>query len=133
VLYVKDRRVHYTYNFVGLEVTTVSSQIELPVGPVVVRVVFERTGGPGRGGNLALYFDDIPVGEGTIEHTTPLTYGMHGFAVGFQPGGAITRDLPGSAHVPAGLLKRLVIEAHGRDPIRDVAMGEATDADLAMQ
>jgi arylsulfatase A-like enzyme len=133
VLYVKDRRVHYTYNFVGLEVTTVSSQIELPVGPVVVRVVFERTGGPGQGGNLALYFDDIPVGEGTIEHTTPLTYGMHGFAVGFQPGGAITRDLPGSAHVPAGLLKRLVIEAHGRDPIRDVAMGEATDADLAMQ
>jgi hypothetical protein len=63
---------------------------------------------------------------------------MHGFAVGFQPGGAITRDLPGSARVPDGLLKRVVIEAHGRDPIRDVAMGvdeetPATRSDLAMQ
>ena len=41
--------------------------------------------------DVALFYGDVPVGEGTIARRTPVTYGMIGFAVGYQPGGA---DLP---------------------------------------
>ena len=146
VLYLKGRRLHYTYNFVGTSIVTVSAQVELPPGPVVARMTFRRTGGPGHGGDVVLFYDDVPVGEGTIRHTTPLTYGTPGFATGFQPAGPISPDLPGRGRIPSGVLRRVVIEAKGRDPIRDALMdGDEPDsattespdstarADLAMQ
>ncbi len=120
LLYLKGRRLHYTYNFVGTSIETVSAQVELPPGPVVARMTFSRTGtNLGDGGDVALYYDDVPVGEGTIRHTTPLTYGTPGFATGFQPAGPISPDLPGRAQVPAGVLRRIIVESKGRDPLRD--------------
>ena len=124
VLYLKDRRLHYAYNFVGTRIDTVSAEVELPVGPVVARVTFSRTGGPGKGGDLAMHYDDVPVGEGSIRNTTAFTYGTPGFATGFQPHGAITPDLPGRGRIPAGVLRRVVIEEFGKDPIRDTLMDE---------
>jgi arylsulfatase len=137
VLYLKGRRLHYTYNFVGTSIETVSAQVELPPGPVVARLTFSRTGGFGEGGDVALYYDDVPVGEGTIRHTTPLSYGTPGFATGFQPAGPISPDLPGRARMPTGVLRRVVIESKGRDPLRDAVLDsgqpDTTRADLAMQ
>jgi arylsulfatase len=146
VLFLKDRRLHYTYNFVGTLLQTVSAEVELPTGPVVARLTFSRTGGLGEGGDVSLYYDDVPVGQGTIRHTTPLTYGTPGFATGFQPAGPIGEDLPGRGQMPAGVLRRVVIEALGKDPLRDAVQltGEPESArsesptsraraDLAMQ
>jgi arylsulfatase len=140
VLYVKDRRLHYTYNFVASKVQTVSAQVELPAGPVVARMVFSPgDGGIGRGGTAQLYYDDVPVGEGEIRRTTPITYGTHGFSVGFQSSPDISPDLPGRAEVREGMLKRVVIEVQGKDPIREAvqdegqAPAEPTRADLATQ
>jgi arylsulfatase len=130
-VYLHGRRLHYTYNFVGTEITTVSSSVELPAGPVVARVVFTSTGT--RRGEAALYFDDVPVGEGTIAHTTPLTYGMHGFAVGYQPAGPVVPTLTGRCAVPDGVLGRVVIEAepHGGPVAPRGSSGSR--ADLATQ
>ena len=33
VVYLRDRRLHYTYNFVGTEITTISAGSDLPDGP----------------------------------------------------------------------------------------------------
>ena len=45
VAYVKGRRLHYAYNFVGTEITTIAATVDLPPGPVVARIVFTRDGG----------------------------------------------------------------------------------------
>ena len=73
----------------------------------------------------------MPVGEGTIPRTTPLTYGTPGFAVGYQPGGPISAALPGRQALPDGVLRRVVIEALGKDRLREAV--DQPPADLATQ
>ena len=142
VLYVKDRRLHYTYNFVASRIVTVSA-----VGGAAGRPgggaasMFTPAGRPGRGGTAQLYYDDVPVGEGEIKRTTPITYGTPGFSVGFQATGDIDHALPGRAEMPAGVLQaRRSSRSSGKDPIRDAMMDAAeeqaegpTRADLATQ
>jgi arylsulfatase len=127
-LYLKGRRVHYTYNFVGTDITTVSASVELPVGPVVATVTFTPV--PGGGGEVALFYGDVPVGEGTIARTTPVTYGMTFFAVGYQPSGSVCPALAGRAEVTPGVLGRVTIEAEGRAARNRAAEARA---DLALQ
>ena len=129
-MYLRGRRLHYAYNFVGTEITVASASVELPVGRVVARVTFTPKGGPGSGGDVALFYGDVPVGEATIARTTPLTYGTHGFAVGYQPGGPIAPALAGRAEITPGVLGRVVIEIEGR-AARDAAA--RTRVDLATQ
>jgi arylsulfatase len=128
VLFVDDNRLSFTYNFVATTITTVTAEVPLPSAPVTVKAVFTRTGG---GGDLELFYGDVPVGQGQIPRTTPLTYGTPGFAIGFQPAGPINPQLAGRAELPSAVLRRVVIETSGRDPIRD-AMVE-TRVDLATQ
>jgi len=131
VMFLRCRRLHYAYNFLGTEITVASASVALPPGPVVVRVAFTPTASkPGSGGDIALFYGDVPVGEATIARTTPLTYGSHGFAVGYQPGGPICAALPGRAEITPGVLGRVVIESEARPP-RDAAA--RTRVDLATQ
>ena len=122
------------------EIVTISASVDLPAGPVVARLVFTPAGRPGRGGTAQLYYDDVPVGEGEITRSTPITYGTHGFSVGFQATGDIDHALPGRAEMPEGVLKRVIVEISGKDPIRDAMMDASeeqakapTRADLATQ
>ena len=115
VAYVHARRLHYAYNFVGTEITTIAATADLPTGPVVARVVFTRASGD-RGGNVELFYDGVPVGAGRVERTTLLTYGTPGFAVGYQPHSPIVAALTGRAEIPPGVLRRVVIDTRGRDP-----------------
>ena len=117
VLFVEDRRLHYTYNFVGTTVTTVVAEVELPTEPVVVRATFTRNGFGG--GEVELFYGDVPVGQGTVERTTPLTYGTPGFTVGHQPSGPIHPGAVGRREMAPGVLGRVVVEAEGRRPKAD--------------
>lgn len=128
-VYLLGGRLHYVYNFIGTEITTVSSHVDLPAGPLVARIVGTRNAT--RGSDLELWYDDVPVGSGTIPRTTLLTYGTPGFAVGFQPSSPVSAALPGRAVLPDGVLRRLVVEAIGRDRLRDTV--EEPPADLATQ
>ena len=127
-LFVEGDRLHFTYNYVATEITTVTAEVTLPSEPVTVRATFTRTGA---GGEVELFYGDVPVGRGQVPTTTPLTYGTPGFAVGFQPAGPIRPGLTGRAELPPTVLRRVVVEASGRDPIRD-SLVEAR-VDLATQ
>ena len=129
VFFVRDARVHFTYNYLATEITTVQAEVVLPATPTTVRAVFTRTGA---GGDLALFHGDVPIGHGHIPATTPVTYGTPGFAVGFQPAGPIEPDLRGRSPLTPDVLGRVVVEASGRDPIRD-AMVAGSRVDLATQ
>jgi arylsulfatase len=123
-LFVDNGRLHFTYNYVSTQITTVTAEVPLPSEPLSVRAVFTRTGA---GGDLELFYGDVPVGRGHIPRTTPLTYGTAGFAVGFQPAGPIHPALVGKAGLPPTVLRRVVIETSGRDPIRDALVESRVD------
>ena len=101
-LFVDAGRLHFTYNYVATQTTTVTAEVPLPAEPLTVRAVFTRTGA---GGDLELFYGDVPVGRGQIPRTTPLTYGTPGFAVGFQPAGPIHPALVGRAELPPTVLR----------------------------
>jgi len=118
VAYLKGRRLHYTYNFIGTDITTVSASVELPEGPLVARIVATHRGQPGGAVDIALYYDDVPVGEATVPRTTLLTYGTPGFACGWQPASPIDPALAGRFEISDRVLRRVVVEAQGRDSIQ---------------
>src|SRR6202034_358380 len=122
--FLDSGRLHFTYNYVATQITTITAEVALPAQPLTVRVVFTRTGA---GGDVELFYGDVPVGQGHIPRTTPVTYGTPGFATGFQPAGPIGPTLRGRARLPATVLHRVVIEASGRDLIRDALVEPRVD------
>lgn len=59
----------FTYNFVGLEATTIKAERPLPRGAVAVRVEFAYDGGKGSGGTATLFVGDEEVASGRIPRT----------------------------------------------------------------
>jgi len=82
--FVKDDRLHYVHNYVGLEEYALTSSVELPAGAVTLRYEFQRTGPPdfaaGKGspGIGRLYIDGSKVGETEIPVTVPLAFALSG-------------------------------------------------------
>jgi len=124
VVFIDEGRLHFTYNYVATEISTVVAEVELPQQPVIVKVVFTRTG---TGGDVELFYGDVPVGNGSVPRTTPLTYGTPGFAVGFQPAGPIDERLSGRAEFDPALLGRVVVEGVGVNPVRELLLGSRVD------
>jgi arylsulfatase len=116
--YVRSNRLYYAYNFLGVTLTTVSAEVELPPGPVVARITFTPTAP--FSGDVDLYYDDLPVGQGHVPRTTFITLGLPGFTVGYQRGAAVTPAYEGRFAFTPGALVKVVIEADGR-PYADPA------------
>ncbi|MFW7381542.1 MAG: hypothetical protein ACOH5I_22230 [Oligoflexus sp.] len=71
-LFVQDKRMHYTHNFIGDAQYDIVASEDLPDGPVNLRFKFEKTGeyqGIGK-----LYIDDRLVGQGELPKLTPIMY-----------------------------------------------------------
>lgn len=83
-LYLKDGRPTYTYNYLGMERFSVTSNQALPAGASKVRLEFDYDGGgAGQGGVATLYINDQKVGSGRIEKTQPAVFsGDEGVDVG---------------------------------------------------
>jgi arylsulfatase len=69
-LYVHDGVPAYTYNYLGLQSTTIAAKEKLAPGKhtIVADFAYEG-GGPGKGGKITLKVDGKTVGEGTLAHT----------------------------------------------------------------
>ncbi len=125
-LYLQDRRVHWTYNWLGASVTTVSSDEELPAGRCDVEVTFTPTGR--FQGDVVLARDGAPIGKGHVAATTPVTYGLVGFTVGYQRGTAVAPTYEPPFRLGASVLQRVVVEPDGqefRDPPAEERAGVA--------
>ena len=103
-LYVKDNRLHYVYNFVGMLEQKIVASEDLPVGDNLLasaEFVKDSEGKPGVcTGTLSLYYGEKKVGEGKIK-TQPATFGLtgSGLTVG-RSLHAITYDYPGERPWP---------------------------------
>jgi arylsulfatase len=111
-LYVKDRRLHYVHNYLGLAEYRISSREEIPGGATTLRFQFTRTGehrGVGR-----LFIGDRQVGEGEIPRTVPavIETSGEGLCCGYDSGLPVTEAYVAPFRF-TGTLKRVEVEVDG--------------------
>jgi arylsulfatase A-like enzyme len=117
-LYVKDGRLHYTYNWLGEREQTVSSESEIDGGTHVVTAEFAKTGDDPQTmsatGTLTLYVDTEAVGSGEVM-TQPGMFGLSGsgVSVGRGNGSSVSSDYEGTFPFSGGTVERVVIDVSG--------------------
>jgi len=117
-LYVRDNRLRYVNNFVGIEEQKVVAEVDLPVGEkLLLSASFDKDGEvvPGTAtGMLSLYIGDKKVGEGRIK----LQPGDYGLGTGLTVGrGArqVADDYPGTRpwRFTGGTVRMVAVDVSG--------------------
>jgi arylsulfatase A-like enzyme len=119
-LYVKDNRLHYVYNFVGMAEQYVVATEDMPTGDkLVLSASFDKAGEDPPGvatGRLTLWHDEKKVGEGQIK-TQPGKFMIagEGLCIGRDGGAGVTDDYPGSLpwRFTGGTLRRVAVDVSG--------------------
>jgi arylsulfatase len=119
-LYVKENRLHYVYNFVGMLEQVVVGTEDVPTGEnLILSASFDKDGEDPPGvaaGTLSLYHGDRKVGEQRIK-TQPGKFMIagEGLCVGRDGGEPVTADYPG-VHPHAftgGTINRVAVDVSG--------------------
>jgi arylsulfatase A-like enzyme len=117
-MYIKDGKLTYVYNFLGMKIQTITSKEKVPSGRnVIVAATFDKDESGPRGiphGNLSLFVNEKKVGEGTIQ-TQPGKFGLGGsLFVGRRSGSEISPDFPDERPWKfTGTINRVVIDLSG--------------------
>ena len=119
-LYVKDNRLHYVYNFVGMTEEKIVATEELPTGEkLILSASFDKSGEDPPGvatGLLSLWHGDTKVGEGQIK-TQPGKFMIagEGLCIGRDGGAAVTTDYPGDRPwaFTGGTIRRVAVDVSG--------------------
>ena len=119
-LYVKDNRLHYVYNFLGMDEQHVVGETDVPTGDqLILAASFEKDGevSPGTAtGMLTLFHGETKVGEGRIR-TQPgkFSIGGEGLCVGRDSGEPVTGDYPGEEphRFTGGTINRVAVDVSG--------------------
>jgi len=123
-LYVKDGKLKYVYNWVGLFEEIVESTEPVPTGHVVLSASFEKEGDAmPTEGTLTLHIREEPVGEAKIK-TQPGKFSLagEGLNIGREGAEPVTDDYPGErpwAFV-GGKIHKAIIDVSGQ-PFVDLA------------
>ncbi|MDP2316520.1 MAG: arylsulfatase [Pseudomonadota bacterium] len=128
-LFVKDRKLHYAYNYLGVQQFSVTSKAQLPTGAHELGFEFTPTGpadlahGKGTPAHIRLLVDGKVVGEGDLPVTIPLDIGItEGLVCGRDPGSTVTDRYVGPFTF-TGALEQVVVDVSG-------AVLEDKDAEL---
>lgn len=120
-LFIKDRKLHYVHNCVGVDEYQVTSTEEVPSGHVTLQFGFDYDGGPaGSGGTGTLYYDGRQVGEGRIEHTVPIAFALtgEGLCCGWDSGEPVSDEYEAPFRF-TGRIRRVTVDLSG-EPVRDL-------------
>jgi len=125
-LYLKDNRLHYVYNFVGMLEQKIVGRHDVPAGEnLILSASFDKDGEDPPGistGILSLYQGDRKVGEGRIK-TQPGMFELagEGLCVGRDSGEPVTDDYPGNSpyRFSGGTIRRVAVDVSG-DPYIDL-------------
>ena len=91
-LYMKDSKPAYTYNFVGLQETTVTSSKRLAPGKATIVMNFAYEGGRGKGGIVTLSVNGNQVGTIRLDRTEPNAFSADDLAdVGVDEGTPVSK------------------------------------------
>jgi arylsulfatase len=113
----KDHKLQFSYNYLGIEEFKTISNAEVPAGKVTLRWEFTSTGAPnfklGRGapGKGKLFINGKMAGEGTIDVTCPVAYGLSGdgLCCGKDTGTPVSADYRGE-YPFTGAIRRVVVD-----------------------
>ena len=110
--FVKDNRLHYVHNYLGLEQYQITSDREIPSGHVTLGFEFIRTGE--HQGHGKLYINGELAGEGDIPHTVPIAYALtgEGLCCGYDSGTPCTDEYE-SPFTFTGDMKWAVVDISG--------------------
>jgi arylsulfatase A-like enzyme len=134
-LYIKDGKLKYDYNYVGMEDQYVESTKPIPTGDVRLSASFEKDDSDTMPttGTLSLYFNREKVGEGNIK-TQPGKFALagEGLNIGRDGGEPVTSDYPGDAPWAfiGGTLHKVIVNVSGEafvDREKEVAAAFARD------
>ncbi len=125
--YVKDGKLAYTYNFLGLQRNTITSARPLPAGPVTARMDFAYDGGGvARGGVVSLYVKGEKVGEGRVDRTQPYGFSVEdGADVGVDTCTPVIEDYQPSSTRFTGTIRKVVVD------VKEMTAGEKAAAKQA--
>jgi arylsulfatase len=121
-LYVKQRRLHYVHNFVGMAEQHVGSSVDLAPGRHVLGFRFVRSGE--HRGTAQLLLDGAVIGTGELPQFTPARFSITG--AGLTCGHALEPAVSDDFQAPftfTGRIHRVVVEVDGaayRDPDGEV-------------
>ncbi len=125
-LYVKDNRLHYVYNFVGMAEQKIVATEDLPTGEnLILSASFDKAGEDPPGvanGTLSLWHGDKKVGESKIK-TQPGKFMIagEGLCIGRDGGAGVTADYPGTEpfRFTGGTIRRVAVDVSG-EPYLDL-------------
>ncbi len=118
-LYVKDNRLHYVSNYLGIEEHKVVGSKDLPTGKqIILSASFEKEelAAGATTGTLSLYHGEEKVGEGPIKtQLGAFAIAGSGLYVGRHAGEPLTDDFPGAPpHAfTGGTIDRVAIDVSG--------------------
>ncbi|RVW09023.1 arylsulfatase [Prescottella agglutinans] len=127
-LFIKDGKLHYVYNFLGIppEQTFVSEQ--LAPGPHVLGMEFVREGAGEHGesvGTCKLYVDDQQVAEGPMRaQIGKFTLCGDGLCVGFDSADTVSRQYSNPFPFTGGKMLGVAVDL-GKDRYRDLELEAA--------
>jgi arylsulfatase len=123
-LYVKENRLHYVYNFVGMMEQYIVGTEDVPTGKdLILSAAFDKDGEDPPGvatGILSLYHGDTKVGEGRIKtQPGPFALAGEGLCVGRDSGEPVTGDYPSPSEFAGGTIDRVGVDVSG-EPYLDL-------------
>ncbi len=119
-LYVRDRKLHYVYNYCDIERFTIRSEANVPTGECTLAFEFRKRGEPslyqglGAPGFGRLYINGRLTGEGELPVTMPLSYALagEGLCVGWDSGLPVTEEYRSPFRF-TGRIKRVIVDVTG--------------------
>ena len=107
--FIQQQKLHYVYNYVGLERYSVTSNTPVPSGKATLRMDFTKTAE--NAGTATLFINGKEVGSGTIAHTVPITFGAsEGVTAGRDPSTPVTESYA-SPFPFTGTLTQVVVDS----------------------
>ncbi len=94
-LFVKDKKLHFTYNYLTRKFFRIDTEDELPEGDLTILYEFEATGkgdpsqGNGAPGTGTLYVNDKKVGSVDMDVTVPFIFSIEGLSVSHDYGDSV--------------------------------------------
>ena len=112
-LFVKNNRLTYVYNYIGIERTVIQSSEEVPPGESTLSMKFTKTGN--FEGDAEIFINGRSVGKARIDKTVPATFSIEEtFDVGEDTGSPIIEDTYAVPFRSSGLKKLTVKVDHGK-------------------
>ncbi|WP_171668905.1 arylsulfatase [Ruegeria sp. HKCCD4884] len=117
-LVVKDKKLYYTYNFLGIQPEqTFESDVELEPGSYTLGMEFDATGTGANGevlGSMKLYVNDQEVASGDMRtQSGKFTLSGDGLCIGYDSGDAVSKLYTTPGEFEGGTIREVAVSVSG--------------------